>query len=142
AEPVPARATAPAGDAGDRLAAVEVRDEAGASAVAGPSLAAAPVFEQTPVFDEAPVFEERPASESAQHAEAGSALAPGTDRTGATGEGASQGPAEDDLPITIELETEPEPEIVGDLDALLVDLDIAADVPTAPQRPDDLEVDL
>lgn len=46
--------------------------------------------------------------------------------------------AQDDSPITIELETEPEPEIVGDLDALLVDLDIAADVPTAPQRPDEI----
>ena len=46
--------------------------------------------------------------------------------------------AHDDPPITIELETEAEPDIVGDLDALLVDLDIAADVPTAPQRPDEI----
>lgn len=46
--------------------------------------------------------------------------------------------AADDTPILVELETEPEPDIVGDLDALLVDLDVAADVPTAPQRLDDV----
>lgn len=53
------------------------------------------------------------------------------------------GDANDDAPIRIELETESEPDVVGDLDALLVDLDIAADVPTAPQRPDEIiDVDL
>ena len=50
--------------------------------------------------------------------------------------------AGDDTLVTIEFESEDEPDIVGELDALLVDLDIAADVPTAPRMPDDVDVEL
>lgn len=57
--------------------------------------------------------------------------------TGASALSEPSDDARDDTLITIELESEEEPDLVGDLDALLVDLDIAADVPTAPQRPDE-----
>ena len=49
---------------------------------------------------------------------------------------------DEEMPVAIELESEPETDMVGDLDALLVDLDIAAEVPTAPQRPDEIDVEL
>jgi two-component system chemotaxis response regulator CheB/chemosensory pili system protein ChpB (putative protein-glutamate methylesterase) len=57
--------------------------------------------------------------------------------TGAAALSGTSDDANDDALAAIEFESEDEPDMVGDLDALLVDLDIAADVPTAPQRPDE-----
>ena len=149
AEPVPARA-APEADRTDAATRpFEPAVDAGPPPVTEAVAEDAPVPEPTPMGIDAPVPGEHPAPGAPGPgleiepvaAESGSALDLDFEWTGASG-GAASSHAVDDTPITIELETEPEPEVVGELDALLVDLDIAADVPTAPQRPEELEVDL
>ncbi|RYD15619.1 MAG: chemotaxis protein CheB [Lysobacteraceae bacterium] len=149
AEPVPARATSAVQETGARpLQAVEpvmhapVQPEQAASSSSeathasdepAPDAAAATDF--TPTAPPDP----DPAATAPLVQPAGMALdldwdfAPAQD-----GEGASH----DEMPVAIELESESEPDLVGDLDALLVDLDIAAEVPTAPQRADDVDVEL
>jgi chemosensory pili system protein ChpB (putative protein-glutamate methylesterase) len=136
AEPVPARVGAPPAAAVEESGPLEAR--------AG-SIAADSDASEAPATATAEPFAVDPPAPAPAVQDAPMAVGHGLDLdlewdAPAAHEDASPGMplARDDSPITIELESEQEPDIVGDLDALLVDLDIAADVPTAPQRPDEI----
>lgn len=149
AEPVPSRApiAVPGADARP-LQAVEPATHASVQPVQAASAAteSARAFDE-PVADAAAAMEFTPsaqpdpgtAADAPPVQAAGMALDLDWDLAPTPGGGAA---SDDEMPVAIEFESESEPDIVGDLDALLVDLDIAAEVPTAPQRADEIDVEL